>query len=67
MGIPSDKLLNISEPFIRAEEDPLKSHDGTGLGLSIVKSLVELHGGKLKILSPDREGTIVLVILPTNT
>ena len=63
-GIPSDKLAIITEPFTRISNDPFKTNEGTGLGLSIVKSLVELHGGKLEILSPDQKGTIVRITLP---
>jgi two-component system cell cycle sensor histidine kinase PleC len=37
---------------------------GPGLGLSIARSLVELHGGKLRIDSAPGEGATVTVRLP---
>ena len=37
---------------------------GSGLGLAIANSLVELHGGTLRINSKRGEGTVVLVALP---
>ncbi|OUR77845.1 hypothetical protein A9Q83_10055 [Alphaproteobacteria bacterium 46_93_T64] len=65
-GIPSHKLPTITEPFVRSEGNPYRSHQGTGLGLSIVKALVELHDGHLKIDSIVDQGTTVTVILPMN-
>ncbi len=41
-----------------------KSHKGSGLGLAIARSLVELHGGALRIRSTEGKGTIVTVRLP---
>ncbi|HEX2987197.1 MAG TPA: ATP-binding protein, partial [Chloroflexota bacterium] len=46
-GIPSDQLVEIFRPFHRVEGEMTRRIRGTGLGLSIVKSLVELHGGKI--------------------
>jgi two-component system cell cycle sensor histidine kinase PleC len=37
---------------------------GSGLGLAIANSLIELHGGQLRITSKPGEGTAVLVSLP---
>ena len=54
----------MTDPFERGQRDPYKSEDGTGLGLTIVQSLVELHGGKLKIESELGKGTRVRVSLP---
>ena len=39
-------------------------HRGVGLGLSIVRSLVELHGGRVLINSVQGEGTTVTCIFP---
>ncbi len=41
-------------------------HRGAGLGLSIAKSLVELHGGDVKLDSVLGEGTTVTVRFPIN-
>jgi two-component system cell cycle sensor histidine kinase PleC len=46
------------------ESQLTKSYHGSGLGLAIAKSLVELHGGVMRIRSTQGAGTIVLVRLP---
>jgi len=64
IGIPEDKLSKIFERF--KQVDPLlnRSHEGSGIGLSIVKSLVEMHGGTIKVKSEYQEGTEFIISLP---
>ncbi len=50
-GIPEDQLPDIFTPFHRVQGELTRRIRGTGLGLSIVKSLVELHGGKVWVES----------------
>lgn len=38
--------------------------DGTGLVLSIVHKIVEVHGGRVEILSALGQGSRVLLLLP---
>ena len=63
-GIAEDVLPNITEPFSKSQSNPHVSEAGTGLGLSIVKSLVEMHGGKLRIESAIDAGTTIWITLP---
>lgn len=63
-GIPTDKLECITDPFTRADNDPLKTQTGTGLGLAIVQSLVNLHNGELKIESEVDVGTKTIITFP---
>jgi len=46
-GIPADEMGALFQPFHRVAGDLTRKIRGTGLGLSIVKSLVELHGGRV--------------------
>lgn len=64
IGIPGDRLAEITEPFTQATINPHNSQEGTGLGLSIVKSLVEAHGGRLHIESELDRGTEVKARFP---
>lgn len=56
IGIPSDKLDKIFENFEQAQSDTTRNFGGTGLGLAISKQLVELQGGKIKVLSEEGKG-----------
>jgi two-component system cell cycle sensor histidine kinase PleC len=64
IGIPYDALKRLGRPFEQVESQLTKSHQGSGLGLAIAKSLVELHGGFMRIRSRIGKGTMVIVRLP---
>lgn len=63
-GISEEGLARIMEPFYRGDADPHVAQSGTGLGLSIVKSLVDLHCGRLSFDSAPGRGTTVTITLP---
>ncbi len=64
IGIAKDALTRLGRPFEQVESQLTKSHQGSGLGLAIAKSLVELHGGRMRIRSTPGKGTLVVVRLP---
>ncbi len=64
IGIAKDALTRLGRPFEQVESQLTKSHQGSGLGLAISKSLVELHGGRMRIRSTLGKGTLVVVRLP---
>jgi len=64
IGIAKDALAKLGRPFEQVESQLTKSHQGSGLGLAIAKSLVELHGGRMRIRSTLGKGTMVVVRLP---
>ncbi|HZT26055.1 MAG TPA: ATP-binding protein [Pseudolabrys sp.] len=64
IGIAKDALARLGRPFEQVESQLTKSHQGSGLGLAISKSLVELHGGRMRIRSTPGKGTLVMVRLP---
>ena len=64
IGIAEDALTRLGRPFEQVESQLTKSHQGSGLGLAIAKSLIELHGGCMRIRSTLGKGTLVIVRLP---
>jgi signal transduction histidine kinase len=64
IGIATEALDLVMEPFRQANGSFSREYEGTGLGLTISKNFVELHGGKLAIESEVGVGTTVSVILP---
>jgi two-component system, cell cycle sensor histidine kinase PleC len=64
IGIPRPALKKIGRPFEQVESQLTKTQHGSGLGLAIAKSLVELHGGSMRIRSRLGVGTTVVVRLP---
>ncbi len=66
VGIPTEMLPHLCEPFTRFNDKPHTAKIGTGLGLSIVKALVDIHAGVLAFESAVGVGTTVTVTLPLN-
>jgi signal transduction histidine kinase/DNA-binding response OmpR family regulator len=64
MGIATEDLGRVMEPFARVETSVNQRIEGTGLGLPLTKRLVELHGGSLSLSSALDKGTTALVQLP---
>ncbi len=50
-GIPPEIRPRLFEPFVTTKKDV-----GTGLGLWVCKSIVERHGGKIRLKSSTRDG-----------
>jgi two-component system cell cycle sensor histidine kinase PleC len=63
-GIAEEDIARIPRPFVQANSAMSNGMKGSGLGLSIANSLVELHGGALRVTSKLGEGTAVLVTIP---
>lgn len=64
IGIPNDKLDIIFDRFRQVDKSLTRNQEGSGIGLSIVKSLVELHKGKVSVLSEYGKGTEFIVVIP---
>jgi two-component system NtrC family sensor kinase len=62
IGIPAADLPYVFNKFYRASN--VQNTAGTGLGLSIVKSIAEIHGGRVWVDSTDGNGTKFTVVLP---
>ncbi|MNW42952.1 putative sensor histidine kinase TcrY [compost metagenome] len=64
-GIPPEHLSHVFERFYRSDVSRTRKHGGAGLGLAISQSIVEVHGGKIRVQSEVGKGTIFEVILPS--
>lgn len=64
-GIEASYLPHVFEPFSQEDGSMTRAHEGIGLGLSIVRSLVELHGGRIRAASEGAgRGATFTVELP---
>jgi two-component system, sensor histidine kinase LadS len=63
VGIPESKIETIFNLFTQERIDDKRKFGGVGLGLSIVKSLVDLHKGKIEITSKQHVGTQCKILL----
>jgi CheY-like chemotaxis protein len=57
IGIPSDKLATVFEPFSQADGSTPRKFGGTGLGLTISSTLVSLMGGRIWVESEQGVGS----------
>ncbi|MEW6451117.1 MAG: ATP-binding protein [Pseudomonadota bacterium] len=64
IGIARDALAKLGRPFEQVESQFTKTQHGSGLGLAIAKSLIQLHGGVMRIRSTPGVGTTVIFRLP---
>jgi len=66
VGIPADEYDDIFEPFVQAKSGGSAVTQGTGLGLSVTKSIIEMHGGTINVLSGVGVGSRFIISLPVD-
>lgn len=59
-GISPENIQNIFSPFFTTKDS------GFGLGLSIANSIIESHGGEIKVRSEIEKGTTFTIQIPTD-
>ena len=64
VGMTDQEVQVAMTPFGQVDSSKSRWREGTGLGLPIAKSLVELHGGEMKVSSEKSKGTQIWVLLP---
>jgi PAS domain S-box-containing protein len=64
IGMDDAELEKALSPFGQINTEHNRTKSGTGLGLTLVKSLIELHGGALELLSQKGIGTTATLIFP---
>jgi signal transduction histidine kinase len=64
IGMTPDEIRIALSAFGQVDSKIARRQPGTGLGLPIARSLVELHGGEIRVESEPGVGTSVIVELP---
>ena len=64
IGIPSDQIENVFEPFYQVDHGPKRKYAGMGLGLAIARDLARAMNGELWMESTVGTGTTAWLVLP---
>ena len=64
IGINDNIKHIIFEKFVQVDKSFTRMNEGSGIGLSIVKSMVDLHNGKISVESEVNVGSTFKILLP---
>ncbi|MFD0677930.1 MULTISPECIES: sensor histidine kinase [unclassified Paenibacillus] len=63
-GISEEHLPHVFDRFYRSDSSRTRKYGGAGLGLAITQSIVDIHGGTIRVESREGEGCTFLVWIP---
>jgi K+-sensing histidine kinase KdpD/CheY-like chemotaxis protein len=64
-GIAEKDKVKLFQPFSQVDDSPTRKTGGTGLGLSICRSFIEMHNGRIGLLSSETgKGSVFYFTLP---
>jgi signal transduction histidine kinase len=64
IGIPSDQLESVFEPFFQVDHGVARKYPGMGLGLAIARDLARAMNGELWMESTVGAGSTAWLVLP---
>lgn len=65
IGMNADEVGTALANFGQVDSSLGRKYEGTGLGLPLSRSMIEMHGGTLKIASAKGDGTTVTITFPS--
>jgi signal transduction histidine kinase/CheY-like chemotaxis protein/HAMP domain-containing protein len=66
IGMTSDQLEKLFQPFTQADSSTTRHYGGTGLGLTITQRFCEMMGGGITVQSEINKGTTFTIRLPVH-
>jgi signal transduction histidine kinase len=63
-GVSAEDSARLFDRFYRTDRARSRDQGGTGLGLAIARSIVEAHGGKIWVDSPEGGGADFVFEVP---
>jgi signal transduction histidine kinase len=67
IGIPSERIPELFEPFHQLDGASTRRYGGTGLGLALVRQIIEAHGSIIRVYSKVGQGSRFEFLLPCMT
>ncbi len=64
IGIASENIKQLFQPFVQINDALGERPEGNGLGLILAKQIVELHGGQISVYSIENVGSCFTIELP---
>ena len=64
IGIPSDQLKHVFDPYFQVDRGPSRKFPGMGLGLAISRDLARAMDGEIWLESTPGLGSTAWLVLP---
>ncbi|MPQ44462.1 PAS domain S-box protein [Clostridium tarantellae] len=66
VGIPFEMQQFIFDRFVQADKSLNRHNEGSGIGLCVVKSIIEIHGGEIRLKSDGENGSEFIIKIPND-
>ena len=66
IGIESEKIANLFQPFVQIDDSSTREYSGTGLGLAISRHFCRMQNGDIEVSSELDRGSVFTIRLPAD-